>query len=85
MATMDDDAIADAFLVEVRPYSAPVILEEYDRRWPARYEAEATAIREALATKVLRLEHTGSTSVPGLAAKPIIDMLLLVARALDAR
>lgn len=83
MATMDDDAIADAFLVEVRPYSVPVILEEYDQRWPARYEAEATAIREALGAKVLRLEHTGSTSVPGLAAKPVIDMLLLVADTAD--
>ncbi|MEU1208812.1 GrpB family protein [Nocardia sp. NPDC005825] len=83
MATMDDDAIADAFLVEVQPYSVPVILEEYDPEWPARYEAEAEAIREALGAKVLCLEHTGSTSVPGLAAKPIIDMLLLVADTAD--
>ncbi|MGW4352861.1 GrpB family protein [Nocardia sp. NPDC004582] len=83
MATMDDDAIADAFVVEVRPYSVPVIIEEYDPHWPAHYEAEATAIRDTLGAKVLRIEHTGSTSVPGLAAKPVIDMLLVVADTAD--
>lgn len=83
MATMDDDAIADAFVVQVQPYSVPVILEEYDSRWPDRYAAEAAAIRAVLGATVLQLEHTGSTSVPGLAAKPIIDMLLIVADTTD--
>ena len=42
------------------------------------YEREAARIRSVLGERVLRLEHVGSTSVPGLAAKPIIDILLVV-------
>jgi GrpB-like predicted nucleotidyltransferase (UPF0157 family) len=53
-------------------------LAEYDPRWPERYEAEAARIRRALGDRVRRLEHVGSTSVPGLAAKPIIDIVLEV-------
>ncbi|CAN7234103.1 GrpB family protein [Pseudomonas sp. TUM22785] len=45
--------------------------------WPQRYREEAAAISDALGIRGLRLEHYGSTSVPGLAAKPIIDILLL--------
>jgi GrpB-like predicted nucleotidyltransferase (UPF0157 family) len=47
--------------------------------WPALYEREAVRIRAALGDRVLALEHVGSTSVPGLAAKPIIDICLAVA------
>lgn len=45
---------------------------EYDPRWPALFEREAERIREALGDRALRIEHTGSTAVPGLAAKPVI-------------
>ena len=58
--------------------SAGIRIFDYDPRWPNRFEVEAEKIKNALGPKVLRLEHTGSTSVPGLAAKPIIDMLLVV-------
>jgi GrpB-like predicted nucleotidyltransferase (UPF0157 family) len=49
----------------------------YDARWPALYAAEAERLRDALARNglTLELEHSGSTAVPGLAAKPIIDIL----------
>jgi GrpB-like predicted nucleotidyltransferase (UPF0157 family) len=47
------------------------------------FEREAARIRGALGAKVLLLEHAGSTSVPGLAAKPIIDMVLVVADSSD--
>jgi GrpB-like predicted nucleotidyltransferase (UPF0157 family) len=62
---------------------ATVHLEPYDRRWPALYEREAVRIRAVLGDRVVRLEHAGSTSVPGLAAKPVIDILLVVPDSAD--
>jgi GrpB-like predicted nucleotidyltransferase (UPF0157 family) len=57
---------------------APVVLREYDAAWPARFRAEAERIRAALGGRARRVEHIGSTSVPGLAAKPVVDILLVV-------
>jgi GrpB-like predicted nucleotidyltransferase (UPF0157 family) len=54
-------------------------LVEYDPCWPEMFAAHAAKIRQALGDVVLRLEHIGSTSVPGLAAKSIVDILLVVA------
>ena len=59
--------------------AGPVQLSEYDPRWPAWFDREAARIRAALGDRVRLLEHAGSTSVPGLAAKPIIDMVMAVA------
>lgn len=59
--------------------NGPVQLESYDTEWPRLYEREAERIRSVLGDQVLLLEHVGSTSVPGLAAKPVIDILLVVA------
>ncbi len=59
--------------------NGPVILAEYDPAWPAWYETLAGRVRRALGDRVCALHHAGSTSVPGLAAKPLIDMLLEVA------
>ena len=56
---------------------------EYDPRWPALFEREASRIRQALGDRALRIEHTGSTSVPGLAAKPVIDIVLVVGNSAD--
>ncbi len=53
-------------------------LAEYDPRWNSDYSKLASRVHAALADGVIALEHVGSTSVPGLAAKPIIDMLLTV-------
>lgn len=61
------------------PVDGQVVLVDYDPAWPGMYEAEAAIVRAALGEKVLLLEHIGSTAVPGLAAKPCIDMLLAVA------
>lgn len=58
---------------------APITLLEYDPAWPGLYEREAARIRAALGDRVLLLEHVGSTSVPELAAKPCIDIVLAVA------
>ncbi|WP_051247498.1 GrpB family protein [Nocardioides halotolerans] len=55
----------------------------YDEGWPAMFEAIAGRVREALGDAVLSLEHVGSTSVPGMAAKPVIDIDLIVADSAD--
>jgi GrpB-like predicted nucleotidyltransferase (UPF0157 family) len=62
----------------LRPLTAPIEIREYDPSWPASYEREAARIRAVLGDRVVRIEHVGSTSVPGLAAKPIIDIGLEV-------
>src|SRR5262245_53987974 len=59
--------------------NSTIALSPYDPAWPSRYAALARAIRTALGDKVLTLEHVGSTSVPGLSAKPVIDIILAVA------
>ena len=61
------------------PHNAPVELAEYDPEWPTLFEREADRIRTVLGGAALGIEHVGSTSVPGLAAKPIVDILLVVA------
>jgi GrpB-like predicted nucleotidyltransferase (UPF0157 family) len=67
----------------VTPLNAQVYLAPHDPTWPAQYEAEAAKIRAALGTGAIVLEHVGSTSIPGIPAKPIIDILLAVANSSD--
>lgn len=52
---------------------------DYDLRWPGLFDAEAVRIRQALGPIALRIDHNGSTAVPGLAAKPVIDIQISVA------
>ena len=63
---------------ELKVHAAPIRLVDYDPAWPVLFEREERRIRDVLGDRVLDLEHTGSTSVPGLAAKPCIDMTLVV-------
>jgi GrpB-like predicted nucleotidyltransferase (UPF0157 family) len=63
---------------ELKPLEAPIKLVDYDPAWPGLFAREASRIRAILGDRVVRLDHTGSTSVPGLAAKPIVDMTLVV-------
>ena len=63
--------------------SCRILIVDYDTRWPELFGREAERIRAALGRRALRIEHTGSTSVPGLIAKPVIDMLLVVADSAD--
>lgn len=65
------------------PQYVPIQIVDYDPQWPLLYEREAVRVRSALGDRVLLLEHVGSTSVPGLAAKPRIDMLLVVENTAD--
>ena len=50
----------------------------YSPEWPIEFEREATRLRSILGDEIVEIHHIGSTSVPGLDAKPIIDMLPLV-------
>jgi GrpB-like predicted nucleotidyltransferase (UPF0157 family) len=63
----------------------PVVIAEYDPRWPARFERERARIAAALGPVARAVEHVGSTSVPGLAAKPVIDVLVAVEDPADER
>ena len=60
-----------------------IVLVPYDPEWPAMFEREAATIRAALGDRARRIEHAGSTSVPGLSAKPVIDIVLAVADSAD--
>jgi GrpB-like predicted nucleotidyltransferase (UPF0157 family) len=64
-------------------HDGPIRLASYDAGWPALYEREAARIRSVLGDRVVQLEHVGSTSVPGLSAKPVIDILLVVPDSAD--
>ena len=56
----------------------PIVIVGYDSEWPAMFEKERARILSVVGDRVVALEHIGSTAVPGLAAKPIIDMLAIV-------
>lgn len=60
-----------------------ITLADYDPLWSDKFQEQAKSIRTALGNKALRIEHIGSTAVPGLAAKAIIDILLVVEDSAD--
>jgi GrpB-like predicted nucleotidyltransferase (UPF0157 family) len=78
-----EEEIQAARIGGVKPFAERVILNEYDPQWPQHFEREAQRIRSLLGDQMVMLEHVGSTSVPGLAAKPRIDMLLIVPESSD--
>jgi len=82
-ASVSDEELQQHIVGELTPHNAPISLVEYDPRWPGLFAREAERIRSVLGVAVRRLEHVGSTSVPGLAAKPIIDLLLVVPDSAD--
>jgi GrpB-like predicted nucleotidyltransferase (UPF0157 family) len=65
------------------PPGEPVVLVQYDAEWPRLYAREEARIRDALGKTALQVEHVGSTSIPGLAAKPIVDIVLVVPDSAD--
>jgi GrpB-like predicted nucleotidyltransferase (UPF0157 family) len=67
----------------LRKQRGPIVLVDYDPNWPVLFEREAVRVRSALGERALQIEHAGSTSVPGLCAKPIIDIVLVVADSSD--
>jgi GrpB-like predicted nucleotidyltransferase (UPF0157 family) len=73
--------LRDVIIGEIEPQA--IVIADYDPAWPERFRREENKIRTALATAALSVEHIGSTSVPGLAAKPIVDILLVVTDSCD--
>lgn len=75
MAEPLDDATLSAKLVQgLRPTKVTIV--DYDPVWPERFERRAAELREILGKRARLIEHIGSTSVPRLAAKPIIDIVV---------
>lgn len=73
-------------MAEVERYGGGcIVLAAYDPAWPGQFERERERLAAVLGSVALEIEHVGSTAVPGLAAKPIIDILLTVRSLPDAR
>jgi GrpB-like predicted nucleotidyltransferase (UPF0157 family) len=79
----DEEMAAIRVSGTVTPWNNTIPLFDYDQAWPGQYAGEAAKIRAALGDGALVLEHVGSTSIPGMSAKPIIDILLGVAEPAD--
>ncbi len=73
-----DEKLAKVTVGERQEHNSTIELAEYDATWPLRYREIEAIVRDALGDHVVLIEHVGSTSVPGLAAKPIIDIALEV-------
>jgi GrpB-like predicted nucleotidyltransferase (UPF0157 family) len=71
------------FVIPPARLDGPVMLAEPDSAWARWYAQEESRIRGALGGRVVQIEHVGSTSVPGLAAKPVVDIVLVVADSSD--
>ena len=80
---MTEADLRAAWVVEPPKLTAKLQVVDYDPQWPGLFRREADRIGAVLGERVVQLEHIGSTSVPGLAAKPIIDILLVVADPAD--
>jgi GrpB-like predicted nucleotidyltransferase (UPF0157 family) len=65
--------------------SEKIIIKEYDPKWASLFETERNELMEAIGHYVADIEHIGSTAVPGLAAKPVVDILVGLRRLLDAQ
>ncbi len=79
----DEKRLRDVTVGEVKPLIGTICLEPYNAAWAKMYAGIETEIAKALGPKALRIEHVGSTSVEGLSAKPIIDVVLEVAQSAD--
>ncbi len=70
------ERLREAIIGEIEQQT--IVVVDYDPAWQGRFRREEAKIRAALGEAALSVEHIGSTSVPGLAAKPIVDILLVV-------
>lgn len=79
----DTNASRDIPINTPTPVGGQVVLVPYDDAWPTIFESEAAHVRAALGDKALMVEHIGSTAVPGLEAKPCVDILVAVENSAD--
>ena len=77
MTGMSDEQLEAVRVGSPPPQYQEIVVADYDPIWPHWFESAAFRIRQALAEKVLQLDHVGSTSVRGLPAKPLIDVNLV--------
>jgi GrpB-like predicted nucleotidyltransferase (UPF0157 family) len=61
----------------------PIVIVEYDPAWPQEFELLRARAASAVGDVVFAIEHVGSTAVPSLAAKPVIDLVVAASRPLD--
>ena len=80
---MTEEQLRKSTVGVLKPFESSITLVEYDQVWPENFAREAKRIKAALGDRALTVEHVGSTSVPGLMAKPIIDILLAVTDSAD--
>jgi GrpB-like predicted nucleotidyltransferase (UPF0157 family) len=73
-----DKELAEITIGGARPLVKPIEIRDYDPNWPLSYAREEGRIRSVLGDRVVRIEHVGSTAVPELPAKPVIDIALEV-------
>ena len=78
MVKLSDEYIQKMIVNGNVEHNQTIQLNPYDEKWPALFEREKERILKILKDKALMIEHIGSTSVSGLMAKPIIDILLVV-------
>jgi GrpB-like predicted nucleotidyltransferase (UPF0157 family) len=78
-APLTEEQLRAITVGDLEPLADRILFVEYDPAWPERFEHEAARIRAALGDRALQIHHIGSTAVPGLAAKPIIDISLVIA------
>lgn len=75
--------IQEVTIGDHQPLNSTIHLSPYDPSWPSQFSRLEVRVHQALGDKVLMLEHVGSTSIEGLSAKPIIDMVLVVSDSAD--
>jgi GrpB-like predicted nucleotidyltransferase (UPF0157 family) len=75
---MSDHQLEAVTVGDLPPEYEDIVVADYDPIWPCWFESASSAIHAALGDKVLQLDHVGSTAVPGLPAKPLVDVNLVV-------
>ena len=78
MKELSEEYLNEVNVQPLKLYNQTIVLEEYNDSWPTVYKYEENRLLKILGDKIKCIEHVGSTSVPGLCAKPIIDILLVV-------
>jgi GrpB-like predicted nucleotidyltransferase (UPF0157 family) len=85
MQETPEQYIQEVTIGDHQPLNSTIHLVPYDPSWPSQFSRQEVRVRHALGDKVLMLEHVGSTSIEGLSAKPIIDMVLVVSNSADEK
>src|SRR4051794_21083097 len=80
---LSEEYLREHTVGELTPLSDPIRIVDYDPDWVHQFQRHAERIRSALGAKALRIEHVGSTAVPALPAKQVIDIVLVVADSAD--